>query len=119
MSYYFAIDGKDYSMYVNKLQIGTEHNYKSLLTAAGNTLVKYINSKRVIEVGFIALDDTVMMNLIRDINKFQVSISYRDPETNEMTTGLNCIIPNHIVEYHTIRADKVSYRAFTIQIKEL
>lgn len=119
MSYYFALNGTDYSMYVNKLVVGTEHNYKSMTTAAGRTLVKYINSKRVIEVGFVALDDTAMAKLIKDINKFNVSISYRDPETNIMTVGIPCIIPNNIIEYHTIQAGKVRYKAFSIQIKEL
>jgi hypothetical protein len=119
MSYYFALNGTDYSMYVNKLVVGTEHNYKSMTTAAGRTLVKYINSKRVIEVGFVALDDVVMMKLINDINKFNVSISFRDPETNAITTEIPCIIPNNIIEYYTIQAGKVSYKAFSIQIKEL
>lgn len=119
MAYFFKINGNDYSMYVNKLLIGKEHKYKSMTTAAGNTLVKYVNSKRTIEVGIIPLDDVSMMNFLADVNKFQVSISYRDPETNILVEDLQCIIPNHIVEYHTIQVDKVMYKAFSIQIKEL
>lgn len=119
MSYFFKINNHDYSMYVNKLMIGKEHFYKSMTTAAGNTLVKYINSKRVIEVGIIPLDDVAMVNFLADVDQFQVSISYRDPETNTMVENIQCIIPNHIVEYYTIQVDNVMYKAFSIQIKEL
>lgn len=119
MSYYFKMNGTDYSMYVNMLKVGKEHNYKSITTASGNTLVKYVNTKRVIEVGIIPLDNQAMVNLLNDINKFQVTISYLDPQTNEMTENINCIIPNNIVEYKTIQVGKVLYKAFSIQIKEL
>lgn len=116
---FFKINNNDYSQYVNKLLIGKEHQYKSMTTAAGNTIVKYVNSKRSIEVGIIPLDGEAMKNLLADVNQFQVSISYRDPETNELAEGVNCIIPNHLVEYYTIQADGVSYKAFSLQIKEL
>lgn len=119
MSYFFKINGNDYSMYVNRLQVGKEHNYKSMTTAAGNTLVKYISSKRVLEIGIIPLDDAAMMRLLTDVNKFQVSISYRDPETNELVENMSCIIPNHIVEYYTIQAGNVMYKPISLQIKEL
>lgn len=119
MAYYFKINNTDYSQYVNKLMIGKEHNYKSLTTAAGNTKVKYINSKRVIEVGIIPLDDTAMMQLLSDVDKFQVSISYLNPETNEIIENLDCIIPNHLIEYYTIQINNVMYKAFSLQIKEL
>ena len=119
MAYFFKINGHDYSMYVNKLMIGKEHNYKSMTTAAGNTLVKYVNSKRTIEVGIIPLDNTAMKTLMADISKLQASISYLDPETNLMVENLKCIIPNNLVEYYTIQADKVMYKALSLQIKEL
>lgn len=116
---FFKINDNDYSMYVNKLMVGKEHNYKSQTTAAGNTVVKYVNSKRVIDVGIIPLDDTAMKNLLTDVDEFQVSISFRNPETNEMTENLECIIPSHKVEYYTIQVGNVSYKAFSLQIKEL
>ena len=119
MDYFFAINGHNYSMYVNKLMVSKEHNYKSMTTAAGNTIVKYVNSKRTIEVGIIPLDDIAMMNILTDVDQFQVSISYRDPETNTLVENLKCIIPNHIVEYHMIQVGNVKYKAFSLQIKEL
>lgn len=116
---YFKINNTDFSTYVNKLQVGTEHFYKSMTNAAGNTLVKYVNSKRTFEVGIIPLDSTAMKNLLTEVDKFNVSISYRDPETNALVENVNCIIPNHLVEYYTIQVGKVSYKAFSLQIKEL
>lgn len=116
---YFKINGNDYSMYVNKLLIGTEHNYKQMTTAAGNTVVKYINSKRTIEVGIIPLDDAAMTSLMKDIKHLQVLVSYRNPDTGAMVENLKCIIPNNLIEYHTIQAGKVTYKAFSLQIKEL
>lgn len=119
MSYYFAINGKDFSKYVNKLSVGTEHFYKSMTSSGGNTVVKYTNTKKVLEVGIIPLEDNVMAQLLTEINMFKVRVSYRDPETNVMVEDLQCIIPNNIVEYYTIQVGKVQYKAFSIQINEL
>lgn len=119
MAYFLKINNNDYSMYVNKLVVGTEHFYKSMTNAAGNTLVKFVNSKRTIEVGIIPLDDAAMMALLNDVDKFNVTISYRDPKTNTLVENVKCIIPNHLVEYYTIQAGNVSYKAFSLQIKEL
>lgn len=119
MDYYFKINGNDYSKYVNKLQVGTEHFYKSMTTAAGNTLIKYVNTKRVLEVGIIPLDASAMAQLMSDINSFQVDISFRNPNTNSVEENVKCIIPTHLVEYYTIQADKAQFKAFSIQIKEL
>ena len=116
---YFKINGNDYSMYVNQLKVSRQHIYKSAANAAGNTVVKYVNSKRTFTVGIIPLDADVMANLQADINGFQVEISYRDPQTNELIENLKCIIPANEVEYYTIQADKVMYKAFLLVVQEL
>lgn len=116
---YFKINGVDFSAYVNKLLIGKEHFYKSMTTASGKTLVKYINGKRTIDVGIIPLTDAQMKPLLDEVDKFQVNISYRDPETNALTENIPCIIPNHLVDYQTIQVGKVMYKAMSLQIKEL
>ena len=118
MAYYLQLNSNDYSMYVNMLKVANQHNYKSMTTAAGNTLVKYINSKRSIEVGIIPLDAAVMSRLMIDIGKLEVTVTYRDPATNALES-FKGIIPQNIVEYYTIRADKVSYKAFAFTITEL
>jgi hypothetical protein len=76
---YFKIDGVDYSKYVNQLRINKSNIYNSQTNAAGNTVVDYINSKREIEVGIIPLDAAAMATLQTAIDKFNVSISFRNP----------------------------------------
>ena len=116
---YFKIGNNDYSMYVNQLKVGKAANYNSQTNAAGDTVVDFINHKRKIEVGIIPLNDTVMAALQNDLDAFNVSISFRNPKTNQLETGVNCIIPDTEIEYYTIQVNKVSYNAFTLTFIEL
>lgn len=115
---YFKINDTDYSMYVNSLKVNKQANYNSQTNAAGNSVVDYINSKREIEVGIIPLDDAAMAKLQADIDAFNVSISFLNPKTKALET-INCIIPEDNVDYYTIRADKTSFKAFTLKFIEL
>ena len=115
---YFKMDGTDYSMYVSSLKITTNNHYNSKTNAAGDTVVDYINYKRVIEVGIIPLDDTVMAKLQNVLDDFNVVISFRNPRTNAIE-GANCIIPSTGIEYYTIQVNKVMYKAFTLKFIEL
>ena len=119
MSYFLKINDNDYSMYVNKLQVATQHHYQQESSASGADRITYKYKRRVIEVGIIPLDDAAMMNLMNDIDKFRVSVSFRDPLTNTITENMNCIIPNNIVEYYTIQVGKVQYKAFSLQLQEV
>ena len=116
---YFKINNQDFSMYVNELKVDTENNYNAQTNAAGDTVVDYINKKRSIEVGIIPLNDTAMAALQTAIDAFNVSISFRNPKTNQLEENVNVIIPSSGVEYYTIRADKVMYKAFSLQFIEL
>lgn len=116
---YFKIDGNDYSAYVNGLTVSCETNYNSQTNAAGNSVVDYINQKRTITVGIIPLDDTVMAELLADVEKFNVSISFRNPKTNLLEENVDCIIPDSEVEYYTIQANKVMYNALSLTFTEL
>ena len=116
---YFKINNIDFSMYVNELKVDTENNYNAQTNAAGDTVVDYLNKKRTIEVGIIPLNDTAMADLQTAIDAFNVSISFRNPKTNQLEENVNVIIPSSGVEYYTIRADKVMYKAFSLQFIEL
>ena len=116
---YFKIGDTDYSMYVNELKVTTDVNYNAQTNAVGDTVVDYINKKRTIEVGIIPLDDTVMANLQTDIDAFNVSISFRNPKTNQLEENVNCIIPSDEIEYYTIQINKVMYKAFSLSFIEL
>ena len=116
---YFKIGDNDYSLCVNSLVVSSEANYNALTNAAGNTVVDYINHKRTIEVGIIPLDSDRMASLLEDINAFSVSLSFRNPNTNALEEDVGCIIPSHDIEYYTIQANNVSYKAFTLKFIEL
>lgn len=115
---YFKINNNDYSMYVNKLIVDTKHKYTARENASGNLMVKYITNKKSIQVGIIPLDEASLSSLMNDINDFEVTVSYRDPQTKALET-INCIIPGNSVEYHTIRADKVMTKAFNFTCEQL
>ena len=116
---YFKINNIDFSMYVNELKVDTENNYNAQTNAAGDTVVDYINKKRSIEVGIIPLNDTAMANLQTAIDAFNVSISFRNPKTNQLEENVNVIIPSCVIEYYTIRSDKVLYKAFSLHFIDL
>ena len=116
---YFKINGTDYSMYVNNLKVAREHIYKAQTNASGNTVVKYVNTKRTIDVGIIPLDDEAMAKLQADINQFKVTISYLEPQTKALVENVSCIIPNNSVEYYTVQVGNVKFKAFSLKFKEL
>ena len=116
---YFKINGVDFSMCVNKLDIKKTANYTSQTNAAGNTVVDYINSKRTIEVGIIPLTPTDMMALQSAINNLDVEVSFLNPTTNAIEENVKCIIPENAVSYYTIQAGKVLFNAFSLSFTEL
>lgn len=116
---YFKIGDNDYSMYVNALKVVTDAKYNAQENAAGNTVVDYINKKRSIEVGIIPLDAEAMARLKADIEQFNVSVSFLNPDTNELVTDVNCIIPSNEVNYYTIQVNKTMFDAVTLTFIEL
>lgn len=116
---YFKIGNTDYSKYVNALSISKSANYNAQMNAAGDTVVDYINHKRIITVGIIPLNDTVMAQLQTDLDAFSVSISFKNPMTNALEENVACIVPVDEVKYYTIQANKVLFNAFEIKFIEL
>jgi len=116
---YFKINNNDYSSIVNGLQVKKAANYTSQINAAGDTVIDYINSKRVIEVGIIPLDAAKMAALQQDIAAFSVSVSFLDPDTNTLAENVACFIPTTEPEYYTIQVNKTSFKALKLTFKEL
>ena len=115
---YLKMNDTDCSMYVNKLKVGKEHIYKARTNASGNTIVKYVNSKFIIEVGIIPLDDEAMATIQEIINGFQVRLSFLDPETKTLKEA-SCIVTKQSVDYYTIQDSKVRFKAFSLVFTEL
>ena len=117
---YLTINGHDYSDYVCDLKITRNHTYRAQTCAAGNTVVDNISSKRQFEVGVIALDDEVMPNLLNDVYGFEVSLGFRNPQTNQLEEDVTCIIPTSSISYYTLSgAGSRMYDAFNLKFTEL
>jgi threonine/homoserine/homoserine lactone efflux protein len=58
-----------------------------------------------------------MVELQTELAKFNVSITYLDPDTKALNT-INCIIPEANIEYYTIQDNKVSFNAFVMDFIE-
>ena len=114
---YFKINGHDYSTYVNKLSVQTVHKYISQESASGTLLVRYLTAKKKISVGIIPLDSTTLKSLMADINAFDVSVQYLEPETDALKS-ISCIIPTNSIDYYTIQAENKKVKAFTFTCEE-
>ncbi len=115
---YFKINDIDFSMYVSSLSVTKNHIYKSQVNAAGNTIVKKVNSKRVVNVGIIPVDSAAMISLQAAITNMTVSISFLNPETGVIET-ISCMIPTNSVDYYTVHAGNAKFKAFSLQFSEL
>jgi hypothetical protein len=116
---YFKIGNTDFSHCVNSLKVTRAANYNAQTNAAGDTVADYINHKRTIEVGIIPLDAAELAGLLAAVNAFLVELSFLDPVTNAMASNIPCIIPDHGIDYYTIRADRTQAKAFTLKFMEL
>lgn len=115
---YFKINNIDFSHCVNKLTVDTKHKYTARENASGNLMVKYITNKKNLKVGIIPLTDSQYKSFLTEINKFQVTVTFLNPQTNSLET-IDCIIPINTVEYYTIQADKKMLKAFNITCEQL
>jgi hypothetical protein len=115
---YFKINEIDFSRYVNKLKVSTKYNANTRVNAAGNTLAQYINTKRIIEVGIIPLDADAMKSLQEQLEKFDKTILFLNPKTNQLYR-IKCLLTQQSVEYYTIQDSKVKFQAFSLVFEEL
>lgn len=117
---YFKINGKDFSNCVKELKVAKKANYNAQTNAAGDTVVDYINSKREIEVTIIPLEADKAAEILAAIDSFNVSLSFRNPITNALESGVSCIIPQTGVEYYTIQTGGlVLFNEFSLVFSEL
>lgn len=116
---YFKIGTRDYSQYVNALKVKESTNYTQQTNAAGNSVVDFINKKRIIEVGIIPLNDSILKTLKADIAAFNVNISFLNPDTKALENNVSVIIPENEIEYYTIQTGNVKTKAFVLSFQEL
>ena len=116
---YFKIGDKDFSNRVNSLKISKTAVYNAQTNANGDSVVDYVNSKRTISVGIIPLNAQELLEVQGAIAPFSVSLSFLNPETNTLETGVNCIIPTNDVDYYNILADRTLTKAMNLTFTEL
>lgn len=116
---YFKLNDMDLSALVNEFTITDNVNYNAQTNANGNTVVDYINKKRVFKVGIIPLNQLLMSMLKTELNKFNVKITYLDPDTGELVENVECIITTNDISYYTIQINKTSFKAVNLQFSEL
>lgn len=116
---YVKLNDVDFSSMVNGLAVNSNATYNSQTNAAGDTVVDYLGAKRTFTIGIIPLTNTKAVELLTAINGFNVRLSFLNPLTNELEENVECIIPSSNIEYYTIQAGKVMYKAFSLTFIEL
>lgn len=117
---YFTINNKDFSHIVSGLKIGYETlvSDSSGRNAAGNTVIDVINRKIKVYVTIRHTTDEEMKEFLSAIGDYVVNISFRNPETNAMTT-INTYIGTPEPEYYTIQPKTVIYKPMSLNFIEL
>lgn len=117
----FKIGSTDYSDYVKGLSV----SYETLLSkkggrnANGDMVLDILSRKRVIEVEIRPTNHTEMAALLSALYPFMVTISYRDPKTNTLVTGVECVIDTPVPQYYTIQnGQKVLYQQLSLVFRE-
>lgn len=114
---YFKVGNRDLSKYVAKLKITKKNNYTSQTNANGDSVVDYINTKRVIEVEIIPLKEKDFRTVLWTLD-FNCTVYYRDPQIGTLFE-VNCIIKDNDIEYYTIQQNKVMYKKMKLTFYEL
>lgn len=116
---YFKINGHDYSPYVSQLTVDTQHVFNGGTKTNGQDWAVLKYTRRVLTVGIIPLDEDTMAQLQADLNRFNVTVAYRDPATNAMRENVKCVIPNNAVSYYNLAGVGKMYKGFLFTVKEL
>ena len=115
---FLFINDAEYSSFVNYFKVSYVKNFNEQTNAAGNSVVDYINRKRVIDIGFIPLELEMAAGVLNELSGFTMRLNFLDPQTGLMGEG-NFICPSEEIEAYTIQQNKKLYKAFTVQLREL
>ena len=116
---YFKINDRDFSSLVSGMKVGYETlvSDKSGRNAAGNTVVDVINRKVKLYITFRHTTQEEMEALLDSIKDYVVNVSFRNPETNGLTT-IKTYTGTPEPEYYTI-SNSVLYKPMTLNFIEL
>lgn len=117
---YLKINDKDFSSLVSGLKVGYETlvSDKSGRNAAGNMYVDIINRKIKVYVSLRHTTDAEMKSFLEAVKPFVVSITFRNPETNALST-ITTNIGTPEPEYYTIQPGHVIYKPMDLNFIQL
>lgn len=117
---YFKINNVDFSYIVSGLKVGYETlvSDNSGRNAAGDTVLDVINKKLKVYVTLRHTTDTEMKSFLSAVSDYVVNCTFRNPETNTLTT-INAYIGTPEPEYYTIQSNRVIYKPMSLNFVEL
>ena len=117
---YLKINNTDVSHLVSGLKVGFETlvSDKSGRNANGDTVIDVINQKVKVYVILRHTTDSEMDSFLEAIEPYQVSVSFRNPKTGELTT-IKAYTGTPEPEYYTIQDNLVIYKPMAINFIEL
>ena len=117
---YLSINGVDISNLVSGLKVGFETlvSEDSGRNANGDTVLDIINRKAKIYVTFRPMDGNEMARLLGAISSYVVDVSFRNPQTNTIST-VTAYHGTPEPEYYWIHNDQVLYKSFNFNFIEL
>ena len=117
---YFKINNTDFSKLVSAMKIGFETlvSDDSGRNANGDTVIDVINTKAKVYITFRHMTEAEMKNLLAAINDYVVSVSFRNPKTNELST-ITAYTGTPEPEYYTIQSNLVIYKPMELNFIEL
>lgn len=115
-----SINGVDVSNLVQGMKVGYETlvSEDSGRNAAGDTVIDIINRKIKVYVTFRPMDGNDMSKLLRAIESYVVSVSFRDSKTNATKT-ITAYTGSPTPEYYWVLGNKTLYKAFDLNFIEL
>lgn len=117
---YLKVNNIDFSYIVSGLKVGYETlvSDSSGRNAAGDTVIDVINRKIKVYVTLRHTTESEMRSFLAAVKDYVVTVSFRNPETNTLST-INAYIGTPEPEYYTIQSNKVVYKPMNINFIEL
>lgn len=114
---FFRVNYNDLSPYVSELNISYKENFNSQTNAAGDTMVDWKSTKRIVEVKLIPMK-MFYYSMFSDVIGFENEIEYLDPKTQQLNV-INAILPSNAVSFYTIQDRNQLLNAVTLTFEEL
>lgn len=113
-------EAKDFSDFVKNLKV----SYDTILSAAsgtnakGKTVVDVIDVKRKVDVEFISMDNSMMAQLLNEIDSYEVECTFLNPKTNTEET-ISATVSTPVVDYYMVIGDNHRFNNMALTFSEM